>query len=166
MYWSHGSVAVKVLCYKPEGRGFEIRWVQWNVFNLPNPSAVALGFTQPVREMHIKSRKIIYLGSRARPVRRAANLIADFLDNVGSISQLYRPLRPDTRIALFFFYFYGNLWATTDNTCTNQCFCCLDKSDARPRDVPIIQKKKIISKDNLDLNCLVLSHSIRNSLWL
>jgi hypothetical protein len=25
----HGSVVVKALCYKPEGRGFDIRWGEW-----------------------------------------------------------------------------------------------------------------------------------------
>jgi hypothetical protein len=32
------------------------------------------GFTQPLTEMSTRSRKIMFLGSRARPVRRADNL--------------------------------------------------------------------------------------------
>jgi hypothetical protein len=31
-----GSLVVKALCYKPEGRGFETRWGDF--LNLPNPS--------------------------------------------------------------------------------------------------------------------------------
>jgi hypothetical protein len=33
---ARGSLVVKALGYKPEGRGFESRWGE--VFNLPNPS--------------------------------------------------------------------------------------------------------------------------------
>jgi hypothetical protein len=33
-----GSVVVKALCYKPEGRGFETQWGEF--LNLPNPSGV------------------------------------------------------------------------------------------------------------------------------
>jgi hypothetical protein len=33
-----GTVVVKTLCYKPEGRGFETRWGEWIFFNLLNPS--------------------------------------------------------------------------------------------------------------------------------
>jgi hypothetical protein len=32
-----GSLVVKALDYKPEGRGFEIRWGE--ILNLPNPSS-------------------------------------------------------------------------------------------------------------------------------
>jgi hypothetical protein len=32
-----GSVMVKALCYKPEGRGFDTRWGEF--LNLPNPSS-------------------------------------------------------------------------------------------------------------------------------
>jgi hypothetical protein len=27
--YTHGSIVVKALCYKPEGRGFETRWGEW-----------------------------------------------------------------------------------------------------------------------------------------
>jgi hypothetical protein len=43
-------------------------------FNLRNPSCCV--FTQPLTEMSTKSRKIMFLGSRARPVLRADNLTA------------------------------------------------------------------------------------------
>jgi hypothetical protein len=56
---ARGSAVVKVLCCKPEGREFEI-----------------LGVIQPLTEMCTRSRKIMFLGSRARPVRRADNLTA------------------------------------------------------------------------------------------
>jgi hypothetical protein len=35
-----------------------------------------MGFTQPLTEMSIRSRKILFLGSRARAVRKANNLTA------------------------------------------------------------------------------------------
>jgi hypothetical protein len=38
---ARGSVVVKALCYKPEGRGFDSRWGEF--LNLPNPS----GRTRP-----------------------------------------------------------------------------------------------------------------------
>jgi hypothetical protein len=41
-------------------------------FNLPNPS----GFTQPLTQISTKGRKVMFLGSKARPVRRADNLPA------------------------------------------------------------------------------------------
>jgi hypothetical protein len=33
---AHGSVVIKALCYKPEGRRFDTRWGEF--LNLPNPS--------------------------------------------------------------------------------------------------------------------------------
>jgi hypothetical protein len=36
----------------------------------------ALGFTQSLTEMSTRSRKVVFLGSREWPVRRADNLIA------------------------------------------------------------------------------------------
>jgi hypothetical protein len=41
IYWARGSLVVKALGYKPEGRGFETRWSE--ILNLPNPS----GRTRP-----------------------------------------------------------------------------------------------------------------------
>jgi hypothetical protein len=44
--WSlgaRGSLVVKALCYKPEGRGFDTRWGEF--LNLPNPSGLT---TQPL----------------------------------------------------------------------------------------------------------------------
>jgi hypothetical protein len=42
---ARGSLVVKALGCKPEGRGFETR--RGEILNLPNPS----GFTQPLTEM-------------------------------------------------------------------------------------------------------------------
>jgi hypothetical protein len=41
IFVAHGSVVVKALCYKPDGRGFDTRWGDF--LNLPNPS----GRTRP-----------------------------------------------------------------------------------------------------------------------
>jgi hypothetical protein len=68
-----GSVVVEPLCYKPEG--------EWIFFNLPNPS----GHTEPLTELSTRNRKIMFLGRRERPVRKADNLTAIYeLDIVGS----------------------------------------------------------------------------------
>jgi hypothetical protein len=42
-----------------------------NFFNLPNPSGLtrALGFTQRLTDMITRNIRIVFLGSRARPVR-------------------------------------------------------------------------------------------------
>jgi hypothetical protein len=55
-YGTRGRVMAEALCYKQEGCG--------------------LRFTQPLTEMSIRSRRTMFLGSRARPVRRADNLTA------------------------------------------------------------------------------------------
>jgi hypothetical protein len=44
----------------------------------------------------------MFLGSRARPMRRADTLTADCLDNVLNISQPYRPSRPVKGITLLY----------------------------------------------------------------
>jgi hypothetical protein len=46
--------------------------------DLSNPSGrtMALGFTEPLTEMSTRSRKIMFLGSKTRPMRRGSNLIA------------------------------------------------------------------------------------------
>jgi hypothetical protein len=68
---AHGSVVVKALCYKPEGRGFDSRWGEF--LNLPNLS----GRTQPLTEMSTRNIKIkMFLGSKVRLVRKADNLTA------------------------------------------------------------------------------------------
>jgi hypothetical protein len=47
-----------------------MRWM--NVFNFPNTSR----FTQPLTEMSNTRRKIVFLGSRERSVRKADNITA------------------------------------------------------------------------------------------
>jgi hypothetical protein len=68
-----------------------------DLFNLPNPSShtMALGSTQPLREMSTRN----FPGGKKRPARRADNLAAICEPNVckcGSLnlSQPYRPPRP------------------------------------------------------------------------
>jgi hypothetical protein len=68
---------VKVLYHNLEGRGFDSRGIKMNFFNLPNPSGRPRPWvTRPLREMSMRSRKITFLGSRARPERRTDNLPA------------------------------------------------------------------------------------------
>jgi hypothetical protein len=74
--WERGSLVVKALDYKPEGRGFETRWGE--IVNLPNPS----GRTRPwgllsLTEMGTGNiKKIMFLGSKVRLVRGTDNLTA------------------------------------------------------------------------------------------
>jgi hypothetical protein len=54
----------------------------------------ALGFTQSLTKVVTRSRKITFLGSRARPVRRADSLTVmrpDYLNNVGSL-RIHNPV--------------------------------------------------------------------------
>jgi hypothetical protein len=73
------------------------------------PAALGHGFTQSVREMSTRSRKIMFLGGKARPVRRAGNLAAICEPTVSrqyvilKISQPYRPSRSVTGMALPFY---------------------------------------------------------------
>jgi hypothetical protein len=64
--------------------------------------------TEYLTEMSIRSREIIFLGSRARPVRKADNLTAvcgpilDFV-RILNISHTYGTPRPITGTALLFY---------------------------------------------------------------
>jgi hypothetical protein len=60
-------------CYQP--RIFQSNQAASNSLQLP-AAIVALGLTQPLTEMSTKSRKIMFLESKVRPVRRADNLAA------------------------------------------------------------------------------------------
>jgi hypothetical protein len=66
MTGARGSLVVKALCYKPEGRGFDTRGGErFLSIYLILPVALALGFTQPLIEMSTRSIKIMFLGSKA-----------------------------------------------------------------------------------------------------
>jgi hypothetical protein len=67
---ARGSVVIKALCYKPEGRGFDIG--RGEFLNLPNPS----GRTRSLTEMSTRNTIIMFLGSKVRRVRRADTLAA------------------------------------------------------------------------------------------
>jgi hypothetical protein len=88
-----------------------VKWmnIQFTQYFIPYK---ALGFTQPLTEMSTRRKKLMLLGSRSRPVRRADNLTAiwaDCLDNVGFLtSQPYRPPWPVTGIATFLLFYLLN----------------------------------------------------------
>jgi hypothetical protein len=65
---ARGSVVVKALCYKPEGRGFETRRDESIFFSiyLILPAALGPGVHST------RSRKIIFLWSKVWPVGKAA----------------------------------------------------------------------------------------------
>jgi hypothetical protein len=78
VFATHSSVVVKALCSKPEGRRFETRWGEW-IFSIYLILPAALGpgvHSASLTEISTRSRKIMYLGSKAWPVRRADNLTA------------------------------------------------------------------------------------------
>jgi hypothetical protein len=62
-----GSVVVEALYYNLEGRGFETRWGAW-IFSIY--------LTLPLAEMSTRSKEIMFLGSKARPLRKSNNLTA------------------------------------------------------------------------------------------
>jgi hypothetical protein len=83
-----GIVVVKALCYKPEGRGFEIRWGEFSVYLILPAALGPEVYSASNRNKYQKERKI-FLCSKARPVRKADNLTAiraDCLYNVGSLT--------------------------------------------------------------------------------
>jgi hypothetical protein len=99
---ARGSVVAKALRYKPEGRGFEIRWGEWMFFNLPNPSvgSWALGFIQLTDNVFggVKSGRCIGLTSLPPSVSRLSRQCG-----ILNISQPYRPPWTVPGIALLYF---------------------------------------------------------------
>jgi hypothetical protein len=80
---AHGTVVLKVQCYKLEGHGSETQWGEW-IFPiyLILPAALGHGICSASNnEMSARSRKIMILGGKAWPVCRA-----DCLDTVGSLT--------------------------------------------------------------------------------
>jgi hypothetical protein len=67
---------VKVLCYKPEGRGFGTR--RGEFLNIPNLSGRIRPWVLSAsnRNEYQKTKIIMFLGSKVRLVRRADNLTA------------------------------------------------------------------------------------------
>jgi hypothetical protein len=70
-----------------------------------------LGFTQPLTEMNTTTRKIMFLGNKARAMLRVDNSPPSVIRlsrqcGILNLSQPYRPPRPVTRI--FFFILYGS----------------------------------------------------------
>jgi hypothetical protein len=69
-------VVVETLCYKPEGGGFKTRCGECiSSIYLILPAALGSG-VYSASNINIRSRKIIFLGSRVRRVRKADKLTA------------------------------------------------------------------------------------------
>jgi hypothetical protein len=85
---ARSSVVVEELCYKQKVAGLK-----------PNEANNFISIyinLQPLTEMSFKSGKVMFLGSRARPVHRADNPISRLPKQCGilNISQPYRHPRP------------------------------------------------------------------------
>jgi hypothetical protein len=55
-----------------------MRSLDFFLIYLISPAALGLGFTQPVTQMSTRNRKVMFLGSKVRRLRRADNLTAIF----------------------------------------------------------------------------------------
>jgi hypothetical protein len=94
----NSSVAVEALCYKPEGRGFEIRWGEWiSSIYLILPAALGLGVYSASSRNEYRKQENNVSRSRARLVCKVdkpyRHLWAICLDNVGS-STSRKPILP------------------------------------------------------------------------
>jgi hypothetical protein len=127
-YWlRHCTTSRKVACSEPD----EVN--EFFSIYLILPVTLGPAFTQPLTEMSTRSRNIMFLGSKARPVRRADNLTAicepiAWQCGILNISQPYRSPRPVTGIALL----YGDgmcfLWGTkcTVSTATSSQYLAVN----------------------------------------
>jgi hypothetical protein len=68
---ARGTIVLKALCHKPEGRGFNSRLGHWVLSILHNSSSrtMALGSTQRLKEMSTKN----LIGNKALPARKAVS---------------------------------------------------------------------------------------------
>jgi hypothetical protein len=71
---THCSEMVEALCYKPEGRGFETRWSEFFSIYLILAAALDLSVYSASNTNYYQKKKITFLGSRTRPVRRGDSL--------------------------------------------------------------------------------------------
>jgi hypothetical protein len=75
---ARGSVVVKALCYKPEGRGFDTRWGDFFKIYLILPAALGprVYSASNRNECQKQKNKIMFLGSKVRLVGKADNFSA------------------------------------------------------------------------------------------
>jgi hypothetical protein len=114
---------VKALCCKPEGRRFKTRWddliFQFTKSFRPHQP---LGPTQPLTEMSTKIRKIMFLRSGVRPVRKAICEPIVYTMCGTQILQPYRPSQGLLRGQLYFFSHQENRW---EYCCPQETSCSL-----------------------------------------
>jgi hypothetical protein len=74
---ARGSVVLKVLCYMPEGCGFETRWGELilSIYLILQAAMGPESYSACNRNEYQK-QKVIFLGSKELPVRRADKLTA------------------------------------------------------------------------------------------
>jgi hypothetical protein len=107
---ARGSLVVKELGYKPEGRGFETRWGE--ILNLPNPSGRTRSWASDFnRNEYRKIKKKCFWGVKCGWCVGLITLPSymSWLSRhcgILNISQPCKPPRPVTGIALLFLFFF------------------------------------------------------------
>jgi hypothetical protein len=69
---ARGNVVVETLCYKPEGRGFDLIFSVYLIL----PTALGPGVYSASSTNDYQKHKEMFLESRARPVRKADSFAA------------------------------------------------------------------------------------------
>jgi hypothetical protein len=86
-----GSVVVKALCYRPQGRGFETRWGEWmfSIYLILPATLGPLVYSVCNRSEYRKQKNNVsgeYSAASAQGWQRYRHLWVDCLNNVGSLT--------------------------------------------------------------------------------
>jgi hypothetical protein len=102
---------VKALCYKPEGREFETRWIHQII-----PTALCPGVYSASNRNEYQKQKNPVSGSRAWPVRKRLTTLPPSVSRLSrqcgvlNISQRHRSAQPVTEVALLLLFTLYAVW--------------------------------------------------------